>query len=70
MTSSKNLEITGSRHLINWLETQQISLALTTYQSYRLFLLGVKPDGNLSGFMCHVLLILSSLSIPFIIVIV
>jgi hypothetical protein len=27
MISSKNLEITGSRHLINWLQTQQISLA-------------------------------------------
>jgi uncharacterized protein (TIGR03032 family) len=50
MSSSKNLEITGSRHLINWLQTQQISLALTTYQSSRLFLLGVKPNGNLSGF--------------------
>jgi uncharacterized protein (TIGR03032 family) len=50
MNSSKNLEITGSRHLINWLQTQQISLALTTYQSSRLFLVGVKPDGTLSGF--------------------
>ncbi|WP_069471763.1 TIGR03032 family protein [Candidatus Marithrix sp. Canyon 246] len=50
MTPSKNLDITGSRHLIDWFQNQQISLALTTYQSSRLFLLGVKPDGSLSGF--------------------
>ena len=50
MNSSKNLEITGSSQLIDWLQSQDISLALTTYQSSRLFLLGVKPNGNLSGF--------------------
>ena len=50
MKDSKNLEITGSPQLIDWLQVQDISLALTTYQSSRLFLVGVKPDGNLSGF--------------------
>jgi len=50
MNSSKNLEITGSPQLIDWLQSEDISLALTTYQSSRLFLVGVKPDGNLSGF--------------------
>ncbi len=44
------LELTCSQHLLDWLEQQQVSLALTTYQTNRLFLVGVKPDGSLSTF--------------------
>lgn len=44
------LEMLCSRHLPEWLIEQQISLALTTYQSSRLILLGTGPDGRISGF--------------------
>nr|WP_228035727.1 TIGR03032 family protein [Oculatella sp. LEGE 06141] len=46
-------DIIGSRHLPNWLNDQSISLAITTYQSSRLLLLGVTPDGRISGFERH-----------------
>jgi len=35
---------------IDWLQSQQMSLAFTTYQSSRLILLGVNPQGQMSGF--------------------
>ncbi|MHC5731640.1 MAG: DUF4915 domain-containing protein, partial [Nostoc sp.] len=35
---------------IDWLQSQQISLAFSTYQSSRLMLLGVNTYGQLSGF--------------------
>ena len=44
------LEISCSRNFLEWLNLQQISLAFTTYQTNRLFLLGIKPDGKLSAF--------------------
>ncbi|WP_250635687.1 DUF4915 domain-containing protein [Nostoc piscinale] len=44
------VEILASRHFIDWLELQQISLAFTTYQSSRLMLLGVDNRHQLSGF--------------------
>jgi uncharacterized protein (TIGR03032 family) len=44
------LEVYASRHFIDWLVEQQISLALTTYQSSRLMLLGVNPEGRISGY--------------------
>lgn len=44
------LEITGSRNFTSWLREQRLSLAFSTYQSGKLFLLGVKPDGRLSVF--------------------
>lgn len=44
------LEITGSSYFLNWLAEQNISLAFTTYQTCRLFLLGLKADGQLSAF--------------------
>ncbi|MEW6499589.1 MAG: DUF4915 domain-containing protein, partial [Cyanobacteriota bacterium] len=47
---SPALKITCSRHFQDWLHSQQISLAFTTYQSNRLFLVGLKPDGQLSAF--------------------
>ncbi len=43
-------QISASRHFIEWLAGQQISLAITTYQSGKLILIGVKPDGRLSAF--------------------
>lgn len=44
------LEVTGSPHIIEWLQELQISLAFTTYQTCRLFLVGIKPGGRLSAF--------------------
>ncbi|MBC1196338.1 hypothetical protein H0901_14005 [Microcystis aeruginosa BLCCF158] len=35
------VEIIASRNFIDWLESQQISLAFTTYQSSQLMFLGV-----------------------------
>lgn len=44
------LEITCSRLALPWLHEQGISLALTTYQTNRLFFLGLKPNGQLAAF--------------------
>ena len=45
-----SLEINTSRQFMSWLAEQRISLALTTYQAGKLFLLGSKPEGGLSVF--------------------
>jgi uncharacterized protein (TIGR03032 family) len=37
-----------SRQFVDWMAEQKISLGFTTYQSGKLFLLGLKPDGKLS----------------------
>ncbi len=51
MTSTSHpIEITCSRDFLGWLSEERISLAFTTYQTNRLFLLGIKPDGALSTF--------------------
>ena len=42
------LEINCSRQLPEWLAEQRLSLAFTTYQSAKLFLIGLRPDGRLS----------------------
>jgi uncharacterized protein (TIGR03032 family) len=42
--------LTSSRHFPEWLAGAGGSLAVTTYQAGKLFLLGVKPDGRLSVF--------------------
>lgn len=42
------LEVTPSRHFADWLAATGVSLAVTTYHSSRLFLVGVKPSGRLS----------------------
>jgi uncharacterized protein (TIGR03032 family) len=47
------MEITVSRHFLSWLHDAAISLAFTTYQTNRLFLIGLKPDGALSIFERH-----------------
>ena len=44
------LELMASRQFTSWLAEQQISLSFTTYQSGKLFLLGLQPDSRLSVF--------------------
>ena len=41
------LEVLGSRHLPAWLAEQRVSLAFTTYQTGKLFFVGLRPDGRL-----------------------
>jgi len=42
------VEVTGSRDLAAWLAEQRVSLAFTTYQTGKLFVLGRHPDGRLA----------------------
>jgi uncharacterized protein (TIGR03032 family) len=44
------VQVVGSPRLWNWLANEQISLAFTTYQSGKLFLLGRHPEGRLAVF--------------------
>ena len=44
------LEITGSRQFTAWLAEQRVSLAFTTYQTGKLFFIGLQPGGRLSIF--------------------
>jgi uncharacterized protein (TIGR03032 family) len=44
------LEVFGSRHLPGWLAEQDISLAFTTYQAGKLFLVGRQPGERLAVF--------------------
>jgi hypothetical protein len=44
------IEVLGSPHLAGWLAEHQVSLAFTTYQTGKLFLLGSRPDGTLTVF--------------------
>lgn len=44
------LEMMGSRQFNSWLGEQKISLAFTTYQAGKVFLIGLQPDGRLSIF--------------------
>lgn len=44
------LEISTSRQFSAWLAEQQVSLAFTTYQAGKVFLIGVQPNGQLSIF--------------------
>ena len=50
MASRPPLELLASPHLLGWLNDADVSLAFTTYQTNRLFLVGLKPDGRLSTF--------------------
>jgi uncharacterized protein (TIGR03032 family) len=45
-----DFEITTSRQFLAWMAEQHVSIALTTYQIGKLFLLGLKPNGELSTF--------------------
>jgi uncharacterized protein (TIGR03032 family) len=44
------LEVTASRGLTSWLAQQRVSLAVSTYQTGKLFLIGRRPDGQLTVF--------------------
>jgi uncharacterized protein (TIGR03032 family) len=44
------LELSTSRQFLAWMAEQKLSMALTTYQIGKLFLLGLKPDDTLSVF--------------------
>jgi uncharacterized protein (TIGR03032 family) len=46
--ATPKLEITCSRQLPEWLAEQKVALAFTTYQSAKLFLIGLRPDRRLS----------------------
>ena len=48
--STPKLEINASRQFISWMREQQLSIAFTTYQTGKLFLIGLRPDGKLSVF--------------------
>lgn len=50
---ASQLEFQCSRHFLGWLHEAGISLAFTTYQTNRLFLIGLKADGRLSAFERH-----------------
>ena len=45
-----SFEITTSRLFTSWLASQNASIAFTTYQAGKVFLIGIKPDGSLSVF--------------------
>lgn len=44
------LEMQGTRLFANWLASTGSSIALTTYQAGKIFLIGLQQDGNLSVF--------------------
>ncbi len=48
--TTPSLELTTSRQLTSWMAEHKVSLAFTTYQAGKLFLLGLQPDGRLSVF--------------------
>lgn len=48
--AAPKFEITPSRQFSNWMAEQRLSLAFTTYQAGKLFLIGTNPDGRLSVF--------------------
>lgn len=48
--AAPKLEMMGSRQFPNWLAEEGVSLAFTTYQTGKLFLIGLRPDGRLSIF--------------------
>lgn len=48
--SAPALELLASRHFPGWLQETRVSLAFTTYQTGKLFLVGLQPDGRLSVF--------------------
>lgn len=49
-TPTEALELTGSRQLTSWMAEQKLSFAFTTYQTGKLFLIGLQPDQRLSIF--------------------
>ena len=49
-TDEPVLEIVGSRQFASWMAEQQVSFIFTTYQTGKVFLIGLQPDGRLSIF--------------------
>ncbi len=49
-TEKPKLELAGSRQLTSWMAEQGVSFAFTTYQTGKLFLIGLQPDQRLSVF--------------------
>lgn len=49
-TNAPQLEITCSRQFPEWMAEQRVSLAFTTYQTGKLFMIGLQSDGRLSIF--------------------
>ena len=50
MSTTPTFEISTSRNFLGWMADENLSLALTTYQAGKLFLLGRRPDGRLPVF--------------------
>ena len=50
VTQTPHCEMNGSRLFSNWLAGQKASIAFTTYQAGKLFLIGMQPNGALSVF--------------------
>ena len=50
MSEKPSFEITTSRNFLGWMTDENLSLAFTTYQTGKMFLLGRQPDGRLSVF--------------------
>src|ERR1700742_253776 len=48
--AQEKFALTSSRHFPEWLARMKASLAFTTYQAGKLFLLGLKRDGRLAVF--------------------
>jgi uncharacterized protein (TIGR03032 family) len=48
--ASPKFELTASRQFSGWMAAQRLSLAFTTYQAGKLFLIGLNPKGRLSVF--------------------
>ena len=49
-SSTDSLTITTSTHFTQWLSDRFLSLAFSTYQAGKIFLVGLQPNGNLSVF--------------------
>jgi hypothetical protein len=50
VTKRSAIEVTASRGFAAWLADQRVSLTLTTYESNKLLLVGLRPDGRLAVF--------------------
>ncbi|BBK31409.1 uncharacterized protein (TIGR03032 family) [Stella humosa] len=50
MTAEPRLELAGTRLFAPWLARSGASLAFTTYQAGKVFLIGTRPDGSMSVF--------------------
>ena len=50
LAAAPAFEAIASRQLLSWLAEQRVSLAFTTYQTGKLFLIGSQPDARLSVF--------------------